>query len=151
MMRVETGEVFVGEIPVLIFQGRLFKQKLYLDRAVEIVLKGLEELRVEVDEDIRVCTGYVLSRVRETLHNRGYKVIPSRIVGETQRAAEEAFVKSLVEVGIARDLPDAGKRRFTSLLRWVLEDLQNREKFVKTGWPAWERKLRRSGSIGTSS
>lgn len=150
-MRVETGETFSGEIPISLFRGSLFKQKLYLDKAVEIVFEGLEALNVKPSEELHVCTGYVLSRVRETLQVRGFIVVPSKIVGKTQREVEEAFVQSLTAMGIAQSLPEAGRRRFSSLLEWVHEDLLNREKYVKTGWPSWEKKLKRSESVGANS
>lgn len=33
----------------------------------------------------------------------------------------------------------AGMRSFNAFLGWVLEDLDGRERYVKTGWPAWPR------------
>ena len=110
---------------------------------MKIVLKGFETLDVGPEEPIHICTGYVLSRVREALRERGYLVVPSKIVGETQRAAEEAFIKSLRRIGVRGTPLDAGKRRFLSLLKWVHEDLEAREKFVKTGWSSWEKRLKR--------
>ena len=139
MRRVETGETFVEEIPVEFFQETLFNKKLYLDKAVEIVLKGLDVFDVGYEEPIRVCTGYVLSRVRQVLRERGYRVVPAKIVGETQRMAEEAFLNSLKKIGVYGASMDAGKRRFFSLLKWVQQDLRGREKYVKTGWRYWKR------------
>ena len=138
----------MGEIPVELFQGNRFKEKHYLERAVEIVLKGLDALGAGPEEPIHICRGYVLSRVRETLRGRGYGVVPSKIVGETQRMAEEAFIKSLRRMGVSGAPLDAGRRRFLSLLRWIHQDLEARERFVKTGWPSWERRLRRRGRRG---
>jgi len=139
MRRVETGEAFVGEIPVEFFQETLFNKKLYLDKAVEIVLKGLDVFNVGYEEPIHVCTGYVLSRVRQVLREKGYRIVPSKIVGKTQRMAEEAFLKSLMKIGVYGASIEAGKRRFFSLLRWVQQDLEGREKYVKTGWRFWKR------------
>ena len=138
----------MGEIPVDLFQGRRFREKLYLEKAVEIVLEGLEALGAGPEEPIHICTGYVLSRVREVLRERGYRVIPSKIVGETQRMAEEAFLRSLERIGVRGASLEAGRRRFLHLLRWVHEDLEGRERFVKTGWPSWERRLKRWGRRG---
>ena len=129
----------MGEIPVEFFQENLFKEKSYLDKAVEIVLKGLDALRAGSKEPMHVCTGYVLSRVRQVLKERGYRVVPSKIVGETQRMAEEAFLKSLRRIEVHGTPLDAGKRRFFSLLKWVQEDMKKREKFVKTGFRFWKK------------
>lgn len=134
----------MGEIPVELFQENLFKEKRYLDKAVEIVLKGLDALSVGSSEPIHVCTGYVLSRVRQVLSERGYRVVPSRIVGETQRMAEEAFLNTLRRMEVHGTPIDSGKRRFLSLLEWVQEDQKERERFVKTGWGFWKRWLKRN-------
>ena len=129
----------MAEIPVEFFQENLFNEKRYLDKAVEIVLKGLDALSVGSEEPMHVCTGYVLSRVRQVLKERGYRVVPSKIVGETQRMAEETFLKSLRRMEVHGTPLDAGKRRFLSLLKWVQEDMEERQKFVKTGWGFWKR------------
>ena len=138
----------MAEIPVEFFQENLFNEKRYLDKAVEIVLKGLDALSVGSEEPMHVCTGYVLSRVRQVLKERGYRVVPSKIVGETQRMAEETFLKSLRRIEVHGTPLDAGKRRFFSLLKWVQEDLEEREKFVKTGWGFWKRFKRRDEGGG---
>lgn len=106
-------------------------------------------MSVGSEEPIHVCTGYVLSRVRQVLSERGYRVVPSKIVGETQRMAEETFVKSLTRIEVHGTPIDSGKRRFLSLLNWVQEDIEEREKFVKTGWRFWKRFKRGYESGGT--
>ncbi|MFB0543768.1 MAG: hypothetical protein ACETVR_03205 [Candidatus Bathyarchaeia archaeon] len=139
----------MGEIPVELFQGDQFKEKHYLKRAEEIALEGLDALGAGPGEPIHICRGYVLSRIRETLRGRGYRVVPSKIVGETQRMAEEAFIKSLKRMGVSGAPLEAGRRRFLTFLRWVHEDLEHRERFVKTGWPSWEKRLKRRGGRGS--
>lgn len=138
----------MGEIPVELFQGDRFKEKLYLKRAVEIVVRGLDALGAGPEEPIHICRGYILSRVRKTLRERDYRVVPSKIVGETQRLVEEAFLKSLRRMGVRGAPLTAGRRRFLTFLKWVHEDLEHRERFVKTGWPSWEKRLRRRGRRG---
>ncbi|MEM2739738.1 MAG: hypothetical protein QXQ29_02945, partial [Candidatus Bathyarchaeia archaeon] len=95
LRRVETGESYVGEIPLRLFQGDEFKRRRYLDEAYRIVLDGLRELKVSRNELVKVCSGYVLSRVRARLIEDGYRIESSKITGETQALAEEAYLKML--------------------------------------------------------
>jgi len=145
MRRVESGESYVGEIPLDLFRGDAFGGKLYLREAIRIVGEGVEKLCVSKDEPIRVCTGYILSGVREALEREGYTVVPSRITGAAQELAEEEFVRSLVRLGVAGEAEVRRMRRFSSFIRWVLADLEGRERFVKTGWKAWPRLRVRGG------
>jgi hypothetical protein len=144
MRRVETGESHVGEVPLRLFKDGAFEDKLYLDEAMEIVLKGIEALSVSKGEQIRVCPGYILSKAREELKGRGYKIVQRKIAGMTQKLAEREYVRSLVRLGVGDEWEVAGMRGFDSFLAWVHEDLEGRERFVKTGWPAWQR-LREEG------
>lgn len=142
MRRVETGETHVGEVPLRQFQGEVFKDQLYLNRAAEVVLGGVDALKVSREEPIHICSGYILSKAREALRERGFKVVTARIRGETQALAEGEFIRSLSRMGVGDEATIAGMRSFNALLRWVLEDLEGRERYVKTGWRAWPR-LRR--------
>ena len=139
MRRVETGERHVGEVPLEMFQGSRFKEKDYLDRALEIVLDGIKTLKVGKDEPFHICRGYILSRAREVLEASGYNVVRSKIEGRTQELAESEFIGSLVRLGVGDRDEVAGMRSFSAFLGWVHEDLEVRESFVKTGWRAWPR------------
>ncbi len=144
MRRVETDETYVGEIPLQLFQGEAFKSQLYLDRATELILGGVDALNVSKEELIHVCRGYILSKAREALTEWGFNVVTTRIRGKTQSLAEREFIKSLVGMGVGDGPTVAGMRSFNGFLRWVLEDLDDREGYVKTGWPAWPR-LKKEG------
>lgn len=144
MRRVETGETYVGEVSLHLFQGEAFKRQLYLEKAADLVLGGVEVLSVSKEEPIHICTGYILSKAREELRDKGFKVVPMRIWGETQALAEREFIRSLARMGVGDESTITGMRSFNAFLRWVLEDLDARERYVKTGWPAWPR-LRKGG------
>jgi len=148
LRRVETGQSYAGEIPVELFQEQAFREKQYLTRAWEIVSEGLEALEVDLVEPIRVCTGYVLSTVRRHLITKGYSVTPTRIVGETQELAEQTYVRSLRKLGITELTTSAGGGRFRPLLEWVQKDLNQRERFVKTGWRSWKTTWRKAAKGG---
>jgi hypothetical protein len=144
MRRIETGETHVGEIPVQTFQCAEFNSKHYLKMAADIVLEGVETLEAFKSELIHVCRGYILSQARKTLIERGFNVVTIKIRGETQDLAEEHFIRSLVRMGVGDRATVAEMRSFSRFLKWVLEDLEDRERYVKTGWPAWPR-LRKGG------
>jgi hypothetical protein len=139
MRRVETGESYSGEISLDLFQSGVFKTKRYLVEALKVVAEGMERLRVSQDEPIHICTGYILSKAREALVEEGYTVEGVKIVGPTQELAEREFLKSLVRLGIGDMTTVASMRSFNSFLVWVHEDLEGRERFVKTGWTSWPR------------
>ncbi len=139
MRRVETGEKHVGEVPLHLFQGSAFKEKRYLDVTLEIVLEGVEALKIERREPLHVCTGYVLSKARDELVARGYNVVHVKITGGTQDLAEREFISSLVKLGVGDTFMVSGMRSYDAFLAWIREHLENRERFVKTGWSAWPR------------
>jgi len=139
MRRVETGERHVGEVPLPLFQGSAFKEKRYLDVTLEIVLEGVEALKIERREPLHVCTGYVLSKARDELVARGYNVVHVKITGGTQDLAEREFISSLVKLGVGDTSMVSGMRSYDAFLAWIREHLENRERFVKTGWSAWPR------------
>jgi hypothetical protein len=144
MRRVETGDSHVGEVPLELFQGEAFNDKQYLGRASEIVFQGVDTLNVSKDEPIHICPGYILSMARDALKDNGFKITQKKIKGATQELAEKAFINSLVKIGVGDEERVAEIRSFNSFLDWVHEDLQSRERFVKTGWSSWSR-LRKEG------
>jgi hypothetical protein len=73
------------------------------------------------------------------LVEEGYTLEGVKIVGPTQELAEREFLKSLVRLGIGDMTTVASMRSFNSFLAWVHEDLEGRERFVKTGWTSWPR------------
>ncbi|MHA1361426.1 MAG: hypothetical protein ACTSP1_02590 [Candidatus Freyarchaeota archaeon] len=96
------------------------------------------------DEEIEICTGSVLSEIRLTLMEEGYNVKPTRIEGELQDLVENSLLDYYSALGVPRDtLPlESGRERFYALIRWVMEDFKEREKYVKTGWKSWNSKWR---------
>jgi hypothetical protein len=139
MRRVETGESYVGEIPLELFREPEFKYKEYLRSATQIILEGIDELGIEQGEPLHICTGYVFSSAKETLMELGHKFKEVKITGATQELAEKTFVESLVRLGVGSYGEVAEMRSFDSFLEWVHEDLEHRERFVKTGWKSWSK------------
>jgi len=128
-------------IPVSSFQPPNFKNKRYLDDAVKIAEEIVKVMQPEMETRFKVCSGYVLSSIRRYLRERGFNVEEVEITGELQEMVERSYVKWCKEVGVpAERLGD--KRRFWTLLEWVAEKPEIREKIVKTGWKSWKQKWR---------
>jgi hypothetical protein len=136
--RVETNEKFADEIPLELFQGEEYKYQTYLRYATQIILEGLDELEVPKSEPIHICTGYIFKSAKEILEDLGYSVKEVKIIGETQEQAEEEFLKSLEKRGIGVTENLRNIRSFPKFLQWVNENLESREKYVKTGWEKWK-------------
>jgi len=139
MRRVETGESHVGEIPLELFREPEFKYKEYLRYTTQILLEGIDELGVARGESLHICTGYIFSSAKETLMELGYRIKEVKITGATQELAEKTFVESLVRLGVGGYREIEGMRSFDGFLDWVHDDLEHRERFVKTGWKSWAK------------
>jgi len=130
-------------ISVSSFQLPNFENKQYLDDALKIAEEIVEVMKADETTSFKVCSGYVLSSIREYLRNRGFHVEEVEITGELQERVERGFLKWCVEVGVpVEKLEDHSKRRFWTLLDWVAEKPKIREKLVKTGWKSWKQKWR---------
>lgn len=128
-------------IPVSSFQSPNFENKQYLNDAVKIAEEIVKVMQPEKETRFKVCSGYVLSSIREYLRDHGFNVEEVEITGELQGMVERSFVRWCEEVGVpAENLED--KRRFWMLLEWVAEEPKNRENLVKTGWKSWREKWR---------
>jgi len=140
-LRVEDSAFLVKVIDVKFFHKPFFAEKLYLDEAAKLAHEALKELKTKKSEEIRICTAPVLEKVRKTLADEGYKVTPAKIVGELQVKVEAAFVDRLEKMGVEEgSVPlEPCRDRFYAQLRWIHEDLTNRERYVKTAWKSWKR------------
>jgi len=141
-------------IPVAYFQSPRFERKEYLTKTVNIIKEIIEVTRANEKTRFKVCSGYVLSAVRNFLHEKGFKVEKVEVTGELQRRIEQGYLNWCVEVGVPPELlsPQSGKNRFRILFNWVKEKPSIRESLVKTGWKSWQKKWRKiayeKGEIG---
>ncbi|MEM2146324.1 MAG: hypothetical protein QW279_13250, partial [Candidatus Jordarchaeaceae archaeon] len=55
---------------------------------------------------------------------------------------ENSLLDYYVALGVPRETLSVkcGRERFYALIRWVMEDFEGREKYVKTGWKSWNNK-----------
>ena len=128
-------------IPVTAFQPPNFEKKLYLDEAVRIAEEIVNVMQPDDKTYFKVCSGYILSRIRSYLRQKGFHVETARIEGELQERVEKGYIEWCIEVGVPPEkIKD--KRRFYPLLDWVAEKIELRERLVKTGWKSWQEKWR---------
>jgi hypothetical protein len=128
-------------IPVSSFQPPNFENKRYLDDAENIAEEIVKAMQPDMETRFKVCSGYVLSSIRRHLQDKGFNVDEVEITGELQEMVERSYVRWCIEVGVpAERLED--ERRFSTLLEWVAEKPEIREKLVKTGWKSWKQKWR---------
>jgi hypothetical protein len=140
-MALRARKYMERRISVSSFQPPNFENKQYLDDAVKIAEEIVEVMRPDEETSFKVCSEYVLSSIRRYLEDRGFNVEKVEVTGELQEMVERSYVRWCIEVGVpAERLED--ERRFSTLLGWVAERPELREKLVKTGWRSWRQKWR---------
>ncbi len=131
-------------ILVSAFQTPNFENKQYLDGAVEIAQELVEVMRPDKETCFQICSGFILSPIRKYLRDRGFFVEDVKITGDLQERVERSFIEWCVEVGVPEErLEVEGSRRFFTILEWVAEKIELRERLVKTGWKSWQNKWRK--------
>jgi len=140
-LQLPRGRYMRRRIPVSSFQSPNFENKQYLDDAVKIAKEIVEVMQPDSETRFKVCTGYVLSGIRDCLRKQGFDVQEVKITGKLQEMVERSYIRWCIELGVpAERLED--RRRFWALLEWVAEKPELREKLVKTGWKSWKQKWR---------
>jgi hypothetical protein len=140
-LQLPRGRYMRRRIPVSSFQSPNFENKRYLDDAVKIAKEIVEVMQPDSETRFKVCTGYVLSGIRDYLRKQRFNVQEVKITGKLQEMVERSYIRWCKEVGVpAERLKD--RRRFWALLEWVAEKPKIREKLVKTGWKSWKQKWR---------
>ena len=140
-LKLPEGRYMERRIPVSAFQPPNFQNKLYLEDSVKIAEEIVEVMQPDSDTVFRVCSGYVLSRVRDYLRRQGFKVEVVEVTGQLQEMVERSFIKWCKEVGVNFEILP-GKRSFNTFIDWVAEKPHLREHLVKTGWKSWSQRWR---------
>ena len=144
----DNNKLYSRLIPVKYFQGKKFKDKDYLDAAWDIAIHGMTSVckgTINTKTTVQICRGFLLSKIREmflSLKNEFLNVEFVEINKPLQPLLEEQFSKSLERYGVPKISDGAHRMSFDDMVRWVNEDLKNREKYVKTGWDSWKAKYR---------
>lgn len=129
-------------IPVKYFQGKTFKKQQYLEKALDLFVDM--EARIGPYSRITVCRGYILDHIWEFLQEfaSADKLIRAEIKDPLQGRLELAFAAHLKKNGVPCHSGGAHGMSFEDQLAWVKAD-KKRIKFVKTGWPSWNKHLKK--------
>lgn len=135
--REETGEFKYAMIDVRFYQ-EIFREKEYLQESSRVVSKLVAGFNVKPDEAIHICQGCIFDVAAEELR-KVYgedRVKRVRVVGETQRLVEIAYLDEIRNLGyepLAEREEKRGKS-FFHMMRW-LKDNPEMLCYAKTGWP----------------
>jgi hypothetical protein len=140
--RCETQEFRYEILEVKYFRPPRFGSKDYLKQASKVVFRLLERFKLNDDEPIQICRGYIFDEAVKTLEERyGADRIRRIIVtGEPQRLTEIAYLDELRNLGYEpvgeRDRKRA--KSFFHMMNW-LEKNPDKLIYAKTGWPRLHR------------
>ncbi|SNX55412.1 hypothetical protein [Thermoanaerobacterium sp. RBIITD] len=139
IIRIETDEYHYDIIPLDYYTEEKFNKKQYLNKATEIAIRFLKEMKVDKSEEINVCRGYMFDNLREYLKTNGYNYKSVKILNPLQDKIEKSFEKYALSLGLPKRFLCYTKYpfHFHKLLRWVYADYDNRYKLCKTGWKSF--------------
>ncbi len=145
LMRVETGQLVIKEIPFEKFNDQYYKLQAPQIHAIELVQEGLKELKYEKPEKIVICRGPFLKFVKDTFHEKKIPYEEGVIEGPLQDNLENKMLLHFKGIGVDQSIldeialyEDDEKKEYyhhrnRKLKDWVIKDYKNRLKFVKQG------------------
>ena len=139
-----TGKIIFQSVPVGLYNEENKNYDRPNKHIVKIVIKALRKLKHRKGDRILLCRGNCFNLVREYFNENDIYYEPAIIEGELQDAVENRFIQHLRKLGVnSRNLTkESGIERYFILFNWVCRDFPKRERFVKTGFPAWKKKWR---------
>ena len=146
---IETGEIIFRGIPVRMYNKKNHENRQSFKYILKMVKSGLKALSFNKERDIiQICRGNCFDLVREWFDEEGIKHEPAIVEGKLQDAVEGHLIEHLRKLGVRSPnlTIEAGIKRFFVLFNWVSRDLSAREKYVKTGFPSWEKRWRENAS-----
>lgn len=139
--RKDMNKLIFKPLPVELFKGENWKNKMPLKKTVDLVKEGLEELKFDKKrEKVLLCRGNIFDDVRAYFIEEGILYEDAIIEGKLQDAVERRLVNHLRnDLGIrSKSLTTkSGAKRYFVLFNWVSYDFYNREKYVKSGFKKW--------------
>ena len=141
----ETGRIIYQSIPVGLYNGSNKDEDRPKEQIVKIVIKALRALKHGKGDRILLCRGDCFDLVREYFNEHDIYYEPAIIDGKLQNAVEGRYIQHLRKLGVSsRNLTtESGAKRYFISFDWVCRDFPNRERYVKTGFPSWEKKWRK--------
>jgi len=141
---MNTGKIIFQSVPVDLYTKESKEDDGPKKHIKKIVIKGLRALNHREGDRILLCRGNCFDLVREYFDENNIYYEPAIVEGKLQDAVEGRFLQHLRKLGVrSRNLTmDSGAKRYFILFNWVCHDFPYRERYVKTGFPSWNKKWR---------
>jgi hypothetical protein len=139
-----TGKIIFQSVPVRLYNEENKSDDAPRKHIVKVIIKTLKLLNHNENDRILLCRGNCFDLVRQYFEENEIFYEPAIVEGELQDAVEGRFLQHLRRLGVkSRNLTmDSGIKRYFILFNWVCQNFPNRERYVKTGFPAWKKKWR---------
>ncbi len=140
-----TGKIIFQSVPVGLYNEENKGEDGPSKHILKVIIKALKMLNHGKGDRILLCRGNCFDLVRKYFDENEIYYEPAVVEGELQNAVEGRFIQHLRKLGVrSRNLTmDSGIQRYFILFNWVCQDFPNRERYVKTGFPAWKKKWRK--------
>jgi len=140
--RSETREFRYEIIDVKYFRPPKFRTKQYLKEAAKIVLQLLDKLRLQPDEPINICQGYIFDEAVKNLQKTygETRIKRVQVTGEPQRLTETAYLDELRNLGYqpVKERDSKRAKSFFHMMNWLQKN-PDKLIYAKTGWPRLAR------------
>jgi hypothetical protein len=140
-----TGKIIFQSVPVGLYNEENKGDDGPKKRILKVVIKALRMLNHSKGDRILLCRGNCFDLVRDYFDENEIYYEPAVVEGVLQDAVEGRFIQHLRRLGVKSNnlTTDSGIKRYFILFNWVSQDFPNRERYVKTGFPAWKKKWRK--------
>ena len=142
---LETGKIIFRSVPVGLYNKKNHEERKSKEYILKMVMDGLKALKFNKDRDsIQICRGNCFDLVREWFDKEEIKHEPTIVEGKLQDAVEGRYISHLRKLGVKSKklTKEAGAQRYFVLFNWVSRNFPNHEPYVKSGFPAWNKKWR---------
>lgn len=141
VLDTDSNKYYHDFIPIELYQDDSFKNKLYLNYVIDIVKEAFEYLKVNKNDTILVCRGYMFDKLRSWFDANNYKWHNTVIAGSLQYMVEESFNNYAISLGFPSQYIKYTKYpfHFHRILKWVYADYKKRTKLCKTGWQSFNK------------
>jgi hypothetical protein len=145
LRNASTGKTIFRSVPVGLYNEENKGEDQPKKHILKVVIDGLKALNHSKGDRILLCRGNCFDLVRKYFDENKIYYEPAKVEGELQDAVEGRFIQHLRKLGVRSNnlTTDSGIQRYFILFNWVCQDFPNRERYVKTGFPAWKKKWRK--------
>ncbi|MFX1575206.1 MAG: hypothetical protein ACFFB0_20920 [Promethearchaeota archaeon] len=141
----ESEKILFQSVPVGLYNEDNLDDDKPKKHILKVVIKTLKKLKYDKGDRILLCRGNCFDLVRQYFKENKIYYEPAIVEGELQNAVEGRYIEHLRNLGItSRNLTtESGAKRYFISFNWVCQDFPNRERFVKKGFPSWEKRWRK--------